>query len=100
MQSSGRIVVLIALLAGIALLLLAGRQTRAQTTGSTTRVSVASDGTQGDSVSAHPSISADGRSVAFWSAASNLVSDTNLLLILQESENAPLVLNGRSAITA
>jgi PKD repeat protein/Tol biopolymer transport system component len=44
----------------------------------TERVSVASDGTQGDNHSAYPSISADGRYVAFWSNASNLVgSDTN-----------------------
>jgi len=41
-------------------------------------VSVASDGTQGNDVSFQPSISADGRLVAFWSTASNLVSgDTN-----------------------
>jgi RHS repeat-associated protein len=44
----------------------------------TTRVSVASDGTEGDDVSYWPSISADGRFVAFESWASNLVSgDTN-----------------------
>jgi Tol biopolymer transport system component len=42
-------------------------------TGTTTRVSVASDGTQGNSWSALPSISADGRYVAFQSTASNLV---------------------------
>jgi hypothetical protein len=42
------------------------------------RVSVASDGTQGNDTSYHPSISADGRFVAFASAADNLVSsDTN-----------------------
>ena len=46
--------------------------------GGTTRVSVASDGAQGNGGSAHPSISADGRYVAFQSDASNLVSgDTN-----------------------
>jgi len=46
--------------------------------GDTTRVSVASDGTQGNDWSDYPSISADGRYVAFESAASNLVSgDTN-----------------------
>ncbi len=46
--------------------------------GQTTRVSVASDGTQGNSDSFSPSISADGRIVAFASAASNLVpGDTN-----------------------
>jgi PKD repeat protein len=47
-------------------------------TGQTTRVSVASDGTQADGDSGLPFISADGRYVAFWSSASNLVSeDTN-----------------------
>lgn len=47
-------------------------------TGETTRVSVASDGTQGNNYSYAPSISADGRYVAFSSGASNLVSgDTN-----------------------
>jgi hypothetical protein len=47
-------------------------------TGQTTRVSVASDGTQGNDLSLHPSISANGRYVAFDSFATNLVSgDTN-----------------------
>jgi len=47
-------------------------------TGSTERVSVASDGSQGNNYSDWPSISADGRYVAFGSLASNLVSgDTN-----------------------
>jgi Tol biopolymer transport system component len=41
--------------------------------GTTTLVSVASDGTQGNNISGYPSISADGRYVAFWSFASNLV---------------------------
>jgi Tol biopolymer transport system component len=46
-------------------------------TGETTLVSVASDGTQANRESWHPSISADGRYVAFESLASNLVwSDT------------------------
>ena len=43
-------------------------------TGQTTRVSVASDGTQGNAWSFHPAISADGQYVAFYSLASNLVS--------------------------
>jgi len=43
-------------------------------TGQTTRVSVASDGTQSNQHSYNPSISADGRFVAFESVASNLVS--------------------------
>jgi Tol biopolymer transport system component len=42
-------------------------------TGTTTRVSVASDGTEGNWYSWNPSISADGRYVAFESEASNLV---------------------------
>jgi tricorn protease-like protein len=46
--------------------------------GETTRVSVASDGTQADHLSAGPRISADGRIVAFESFADNLVpGDTN-----------------------
>jgi hypothetical protein len=46
--------------------------------GNTTRVSVASDGTQSNHDSYNPSISADGRYVAFESEATNLVSgDTN-----------------------
>jgi Tol biopolymer transport system component len=49
------------------------RQTR-----TTTRVSLASDGTPGNGASYGPSISADGRYVAFYSRASNLVAgDTN-----------------------
>ena len=47
-------------------------------TNQTTRVSVASDGTQANNFSFEPSISADGRYVAFVSWADNLVSgDTN-----------------------
>ncbi len=47
-------------------------------TDATTRVSVASDGAQGNDNSRFPSISADGRYVAFYSFASNLVGgDTN-----------------------
>jgi Tol biopolymer transport system component len=46
-----------------------------------TRVSVASDGTQANEISLNPSISADGRYVAFDSFASNLViGDTNGVL--------------------
>ena len=42
------------------------------------RISVAADGTQANRGSAHPSLSADGRTVAFSSDASNLVpGDTN-----------------------
>jgi Tol biopolymer transport system component len=47
-------------------------------TGGTERVSLASDGTQGNNSSLYPFISANGRFVAFVSNASNLVSgDTN-----------------------
>ena len=47
-------------------------------TGKTTRVSIDSSGEQGNDASSRPSISADGRYVAFQSFASNLVSgDTN-----------------------
>jgi Tol biopolymer transport system component len=47
-------------------------------TGVTTRISVASSGTQGNEDSYSPSISADGRTIAFISWASNLVAgDTN-----------------------
>ncbi|MBN2477183.1 MAG: right-handed parallel beta-helix repeat-containing protein [Pirellulales bacterium] len=46
--------------------------------GTTERVSVASDGTEGNNNSFHPAISADGRYVAFDSWSSNLVpNDTN-----------------------
>ncbi len=53
---------------------------RDRLTGQTSRVSVATDGSQANSSSGTPSISADGRFVAFESFASNLVSnDTNNL---------------------
>ncbi len=45
------------------------------TTGTTIRVSISSSGTQGNDASIIPSVSADGRYVAFTSYASNLVSD-------------------------
>jgi Tol biopolymer transport system component len=46
--------------------------------GVTTRASVSSTGSQGDAASGEPSLSADGRFVAFASGASNLVpADTN-----------------------
>jgi hypothetical protein len=44
-------------------------------TGETSRVSVASDGTQGDAASSGPSLSPDGRFVAFVSSATTLVPD-------------------------
>jgi hypothetical protein len=51
---------------------------RDRVTGQTTRVSVSTNGAQGDGGSYRPSISADGRYVVFSSSASNLVpGDTN-----------------------
>lgn len=47
---------------------------RDRRTGVTGLVSVASDGTQGDRFSSNPSVSGDGRFVAFESSASNLVA--------------------------
>jgi Tol biopolymer transport system component len=46
---------------------------RDRRTGTTTRVSVAVDGSEANGDSGGPAISADGRIVAFWSNASNLV---------------------------
>jgi Tol biopolymer transport system component len=49
-----------------------------RTTGITERVSVATSGVGGDDASFQPALSADGRFVAFWSYAANLVGfDTN-----------------------
>ena len=48
-------------------------------TGTTTRVSVHSDGTEGNFMSLFPSISADGMSVAFESLANTLVDNDNNL---------------------
>jgi hypothetical protein len=50
--------------------------------GITERVSVASDGTQGNDISEVPSISSDGGYVVFWSDATNLYegSQTSALL--------------------
>lgn len=47
-------------------------------TGITTMASISSDGMQGNSGSSNPTISADGRYIAFWSLSSNLFpNDTN-----------------------
>jgi len=47
-------------------------------TGTLTRISVAADGQEGNGPSKYPAVSGDGRFVAFWSEASNLVpNDTN-----------------------
>jgi Tol biopolymer transport system component len=48
---------------------------RLRATASTERISIATDGTQGNGPSLNPSISSDGRFVAFQSLASNLVPD-------------------------
>jgi len=47
--------------------------------GTTERVSLDSDEVEGDDESGRPSISADGRYVAFWSSATNLVAADNNL---------------------
>jgi Tol biopolymer transport system component len=47
---------------------------RDRETTETTRVSVASDGTQANDLSVLPATSADGRAVAFTSSATNLVA--------------------------
>lgn len=64
-----------------------------RTTGSVTRISVSSKGVQGNGPSTYPSISADGRFVAFRSEASNLdlIDDTN--------QTADLFLRDRQAGT-
>jgi len=68
---------LVALVLLVALtVILAGRS--AASSGATTRVSVDSNGNQGDGGSEGPAISADGRYAAFYSSAANLVTgDTN-----------------------
>ncbi len=48
---------------------------RDRVAGTTTRVSVASDGAQGDGFTGNPSISPDGRFVLFVSSATNLAAD-------------------------
>jgi hypothetical protein len=50
---------------------------RDRQSGTTDRVSVSSSGDQADGMSDDPSISANGRWIAFWSNASNLVPDDN-----------------------
>ena len=51
---------------------------RDRVSGTTSRVSVASDGSEGNAQSALPSISSSGRLIVFYSAATNLVpNDTN-----------------------
>ena len=67
-------------------------------TGQTTRVSVASDGAQGNDHSDGPSISADGQCVGFTSYASNLVpDDTNGERDVFVHDRGPLTLTVKSA---
>jgi cold shock CspA family protein len=62
--------------------------------GATSRVSVSSAGVQGNSESGYPSISADGRFVAFQSYATNLVpDDTNLAQDVFVHDVAPVRLS-------
>ena len=53
---------------------------RDRQTGTTTRVSVSTGGVQGDALSSEPVVSADGRFVAFYSSATNLVPGDNNLV--------------------
>jgi Tol biopolymer transport system component len=72
-----RLVVLSAL-AALVVVLLGPSAALAHPPGTTQRVSVSSTGTAGDDFSVRAAVSADGRFVAFWSFASNLVpGDTN-----------------------
>jgi hypothetical protein len=60
--------------------------------GTTERVSVDSGGAQGNDWSYWPSTSADGRFVAFWSHASNLVTgDTNLFVDIFVRDRGPML---------
>ncbi|MFN2589801.1 MAG: hypothetical protein ABR518_03420, partial [Actinomycetota bacterium] len=59
---------------------------------STTRVSVPSDADQGDGSSDSPSISADGRYVAFASRAGNLVPGDNRMCKLRDTADSPVAL--------
>jgi Tol biopolymer transport system component len=66
-------------------------------TNTTTRVSVDSAGNQGNSYSSSPSISADGRFVAFNSFSSNIVpGDTNnsFDIFVADTSSTPNVING------
>ena len=71
-----RLTTAIVFLVGITLLAVlwtAGQSVDAQGPGTTSRVSVASNGPQGNGVSETPSISSDGRYITFASSASNLI---------------------------
>ncbi len=65
----------------------------------TVRVSVAADGQEGNGASAYPCMSADGRWVAFFSSADNLVpGDTNGVADIFLSRIADSACNGRERI--
>lgn len=73
---------------------------RVRTAGTTARVSVASDGTQGNHHSMEASVSDDGRFVAFRSMASNLVTDDDNRradIFVHDRDTAQTVLVSRSA---
>jgi hypothetical protein len=70
------------------------RDLRARTT---TRVSVASDGTQGNDASTDPAMDGSGRTVAFFSAASNLVAgDTNFCIQFPITGHCPDIFDNTS----
>ena len=75
-----------------------------QLSGETTRISVASDDTQGDNISQTPSISADGRYVAFSSAASNFAPTEPFIFFIfvhdRVTGNTSLVSVNSEGITA
>lgn len=80
-RTIGLLLVLVLIGAPFPLLPLISEQASAAEAGPTQRVSVGSDGTEGNSNSGVADISADGRYVAFQSTASNLVpGDTNGVL--------------------
>ncbi len=69
-------------------------------TGAISLVSTDSTGIQGNNVSAGPSLSADGRYVSFWSAASNLVNgDTNgnVDIFVKDTQTGTIALVSRSS---
>ncbi|HEX2908881.1 MAG TPA: hypothetical protein VHO69_18560 [Phototrophicaceae bacterium] len=77
-RRSGLILAGLMVVIGLAFLLSQPFSANAQeciSTSSVVRVSVASDGTQANGASSVPLVSGDGRYVAFWSDASNLVAD-------------------------
>ncbi|MDZ4064274.1 MAG: cell wall-binding repeat-containing protein, partial [Coriobacteriia bacterium] len=64
-------------------------------TGETTRVSVSSEGTEGDECATHPAISGDGKHVAFGSAATNIHADAdsgNKNVYMRDLETNELIL--------